>query len=70
MDQESHNPGIKRRTFLQFGALASVGLSVGGLKAFGSATRENTPVASEKAVTLEWRNKQSTWLTDSWDERD
>ncbi len=60
MEQESQNPGINRRTFLQFGALASVGLSVGGLKALGSAARENTPVVSEKAVALEWRNKQST----------
>jgi len=60
MDKKSYKPGINRRKFLQFGALASVGLSVGGLKALGSATRENTPVASEKAVALEWRNKQNT----------
>jgi aryl-alcohol dehydrogenase-like predicted oxidoreductase len=57
MEQESR---INRRTFLQFGALASVGLSVGGWKAPGSATRENTPVASEKTGTIEWRNKQNT----------
>ncbi len=60
MDSKSQNPGINRRKFLQFGALASVGLSVGGLKALGSAARENSPWAKEKAVPLEWRNKQST----------
>jgi aryl-alcohol dehydrogenase-like predicted oxidoreductase len=60
MEKKPHTPGINRRKFLQFGALASVGLSAGGLKALGSATRENAPAASEKAVTIEWRNKQST----------
>ncbi len=60
MDQESNNPGIKRRTFLKFGALASVGLSAGALKALGSVTRKNAPVALEIAAAPEWRNKQST----------
>ncbi|MFP4367626.1 MAG: aldo/keto reductase [Bacteroidales bacterium] len=60
MDQKPNNPGIKRRAFIKFGALASVGLSVGGLKTLGSSTRQNTTVATEKAVAPEWRNKQST----------
>jgi aryl-alcohol dehydrogenase-like predicted oxidoreductase len=60
MDQKSNNPGIKRRTFLKYGALASVGLSVGSLKAPGPVIRKNAPAASEKAFALEWRNKQST----------
>jgi aryl-alcohol dehydrogenase-like predicted oxidoreductase len=61
MDQESWNSGIKRRKFLQFGALASLGLSVGSLPAVGSgitpATR-NVP----KKISLEWRNKQSSMV--------
>jgi len=60
MDQKANNPGINRRKFLQFGALASVGLSVGGLKVLDSAAREKTLSASGKAVPIEWRNKQST----------
>ena len=60
MNQESHNPKINRRKFLQFGALASVGLSVGGLKAIGSGTGENAPGASAKPLAIEWRNKQNT----------
>lgn len=72
MANKSNNPGINRRKFLQFGALASVGLSVGGLKAVGSAAdkkaagsekiakAEKTAATSGKAVPIEWRNKQST----------
>jgi aryl-alcohol dehydrogenase-like predicted oxidoreductase len=59
MGQELKNPGIKRRDFLRYGALASVGISVGSLKLLGSA-RGHMPVEPDKAVTLEWRNKQST----------
>ncbi|TVR70871.1 MAG: aldo/keto reductase [Marinilabiliales bacterium] len=66
MEQKSHNPGINRRKFLQFGALATVGLSVGGFKTLGSkagvksAAGEKTPAPPEKAVPLEWRNRQSS----------
>ncbi len=59
MDRKPKKPGINRRKFLKLGALASVCLSAGGSKALGSATRENSPGAKEKAVPLEWRNKQN-----------
>ncbi len=51
MDKRTNNPGINRRKFLQFGALASVGLSVSGLKAVGSASEKATVGA--KAVVGE-----------------
>jgi aryl-alcohol dehydrogenase-like predicted oxidoreductase len=60
MDQQSQNQGIKRRTFLRYGALASMGLSVGALNALGSVNRKIAPVELEKAVAPEWRNKQGT----------
>jgi aryl-alcohol dehydrogenase-like predicted oxidoreductase len=59
MEQEPQNPGIKRRKFLQFGALASMGLSVGSLPALGSA-KISMPDTAKKNVVPEWRNKQST----------
>lgn len=59
MNQKSHNSKINRRSFLQYGALASVGLSAGSLKVFGAGTK-NTLVDSEMAVALEWRNKQNS----------
>jgi aryl-alcohol dehydrogenase-like predicted oxidoreductase len=60
MGQELKNQGIKRRDFIRYGALASMGLSVSGLNALGSARGQNTAAAPEKAVPLEWRNRQST----------
>jgi aryl-alcohol dehydrogenase-like predicted oxidoreductase len=60
MGQELKNQGIKRRDFIRYGALASMGLSVSGLKALGSARGQNTAATPEKAVPLEWRNRQST----------
>jgi aryl-alcohol dehydrogenase-like predicted oxidoreductase len=60
MDKKSHNPGIKRREFLKFGALASVGLSIGNLKVLGTPTRQSTPLVMEKTAPVEWRNKQNS----------
>ncbi len=54
------SPAINRRRFLKFGTLASVGLSAGGLKVLGSETRQKNQNLKEKAIPLEWRNKQST----------
>ncbi|MGF1583832.1 MAG: aldo/keto reductase [Bacteroidales bacterium] len=60
MDKKSHSPGIKRREFLKFGALASVGLSVGGLKSLGTPTRQTDPATLKNAAPVEWRNKQNS----------
>jgi aryl-alcohol dehydrogenase-like predicted oxidoreductase len=60
MEQEPHNQGLNRRAFLKFGALASVGLSVGSLKVLGTPARQNAHVAIEKAAPPEWRNKQNS----------
>jgi aryl-alcohol dehydrogenase-like predicted oxidoreductase len=59
MEQDSKNPKMQRRQFLQFGALASVGLSIGKMPEIDSniVLRPNN---SDATVALEWRNRQNS----------